>query len=52
VRVDLKLGQLLHQPLRFVDGEELGDADTDEGGGGGVAELTVHLPRGDKIDDH
>jgi len=43
VRVNPELGQLLHQSLGFVDGEELGDADADEGGGRGVAELTVHL---------
>lgn len=32
VRVDLALGQLLDEPLRLVQGEELGDAHADEGG--------------------
>lgn len=32
VCVDATLGQLLDQPLRLVEGEELGDAHTDEGG--------------------
>lgn len=31
VRVDLVRGELLHEPLGFVQGEELGDADADEG---------------------
>lgn len=32
VRVDATLGQLLDQPLRLIQGEELGDTHTDEGG--------------------
>lgn len=32
VRVDATLGQLLDEPLRLVEGEELGDAHADEGG--------------------
>lgn len=32
VRVDVALGQLLDEPLGLVQREELGDADTDEGG--------------------
>lgn len=32
VRVDAALGQLLDEPLRLVEGEELGDAHADEGG--------------------
>ena len=43
VGVDLELGQLLHQALRLVQGQELGDADADEGGQVGVLELRVHL---------
>lgn len=32
VCVDAALGQLLDQPLRLIEGEELGDAHADEGG--------------------
>ena len=32
VRVDAALGQLLDQPLRLIQREELGDAHADEGG--------------------
>lgn len=32
MRVDAALGQLLDQPLRLIQGEELGDAHADEGG--------------------
>lgn len=32
VRVDAALGQLLDQPLRLVQRQELGDAHADEGG--------------------
>jgi len=32
VRVDAALGQLLDQPLRLVQGQELGDTHADEGG--------------------
>lgn len=32
VCVDATLGQLLDQPLRLVEGEELSDTHTDEGG--------------------
>lgn len=32
VRVDATLGQFLDQPLRLIQGEELGDTYADEGG--------------------
>lgn len=32
VRVDAALGQLLDQPLRLIQGQELSDANTNEGG--------------------
>ena len=41
--VDLELGQLLHQALRLIEGQELGDADADEGCQVWVLELRVHL---------
>ena len=43
MRVDLKLGQLLHEAFGFIDGEELSNADADKGGGVGVTELAIHL---------
>lgn len=42
VRVDLALGQLLDQPLRFIQGQELSNAHTDEGG------LLLQDPRQDR----
>ena len=42
VRVDLALGQLLDQPLRFIQGQELSNAHTDEGG------LLLQDPREDR----
>lgn len=43
VRINLELGQLLHEAFGFVNGEEFSDAYADKGGGVGVPELTVNL---------
>ena len=43
MRVDADLGQLLYQPLRLVEREELGDANAHEGRRVRVLELLVHL---------
>ena len=43
VSVDATLGQLLHQPLGLVQGQELGDADADERRRVGITELLVDL---------
>ena len=42
------LGELLYQPLCLIQGEELRDADADEGGQGRVSELLVDLEKFDK----
>jgi len=41
--VDLELGELLHQPLRLVEGQKLRDADAHEGGQLWIPELCVDL---------
>lgn len=43
VHVDLVLGELLHQTLGLVHAQELGDADSDEGGFVDVLEALGHL---------
>lgn len=43
MRVDLELGELLHQPLRLVERQELRDADAHEGSFVGILELVVDL---------
>ena len=43
VRIDLKLGQLLHQTFGFINGEKLRYGHTHKGSGSGVAELTIHF---------
>ena len=43
VGVDFELGQLLDQPLRLVEGQELRDANAHEGGFVRVLELVVDL---------
>ena len=43
MRVYPTLGQLLDESLGLIEGEELCDADTHEGGQGGVTELLIDL---------
>jgi hypothetical protein len=45
VGVYVGLGQLLHQALRLVNGQELRNAHTHEGGEVRILDLTVHLER-------
>lgn len=46
MRVDLVAVELLDHPLRLVQTQKLGDADTHKGGEVGVLELAIDFPNG------